>query len=135
MHGMNERLYECCLNLLLYVSSIFKKMCSQVENMNCIDRIFLNKSLPRKKALCMSYLENNTKIKNKFDIQSVKRTMKLKLDLVQEQLSGAKFGQIAGGGPSMEQVPILRQFTDQVEIKESVDSDEDISDPIPYMRK
>lgn len=46
----------------------------------------------------MAYLHNNAKIKKQWDINFSKKEMKGKLDLVQEQLSGAKFEQIAGGG-------------------------------------
>lgn len=46
----------------------------------------------------MAYLHNNKKIKKEREIQLAKRSMKLKLELVQEQLSGTKFGHIAEGG-------------------------------------
>jgi hypothetical protein len=42
------------------------------------------KSISRKKALCMSYLHNNRKIKKERDIKIIKRNMKLKLEFVQE---------------------------------------------------
>ena len=56
------------------------------------------KSISRKKAWCMAYLHNNAKIKKQKYIQFIKKEMKGKLDLVQQQLGGAKFEQIAGGG-------------------------------------
>ncbi|CAI2386722.1 unnamed protein product [Moneuplotes crassus] len=56
------------------------------------------KPFTRNKAKCMAYLHNNKKIKKEREIQIIKRSMKLKLELIQEQLGGTKFGHIAEGG-------------------------------------
>ena len=82
----------------------------------------------------MAYLYNNGKIKKARDITIIKKNMKLKLDLVQEQLSGVKFGQIAGGGaPGQENsgVPEPYQHRDS---DLSVDSQEYMA-PMPFLRK
>jgi hypothetical protein len=63
------------------------------------------KSVSKKKASCMAYLHNNAKIKKQWDISFSKKEMKGKLDLVQEQLCGAKFEQIAGGGINLVHSP------------------------------
>ena len=106
------------------------------------------KSIPRKKALCMAYLQNNSKIHKERDVKVVRKNMQLKLDLVQEQLSGAKFGQIAGRGTSganPEQMNLVgRKFlsSDMIPRKKSSGTNmfvpshsDDDEAPIPYMRK
>lgn len=82
----------------------------------------------------MAYLENNKKIKKERDIKITKRNMKLKLELVQQQLSGTKFGQIAGGVVNesgwIPNKPYQMQDGDF-----SIESSEDNIAPAPFLRK
>jgi hypothetical protein len=77
----------------------------------------------------MAYLQNNNKIKKQRDVKITKKNMKLKLELVQEQLSGTKFGQIAGGG--MTEIVQPYQITDH---DFSIDSSDAIA-AAPFLRK
>lgn len=100
------------------------------------------KSISRKKALCMAYLHNNAKVQKEKDVKTVKSNMQRKLDLVEDQLRGAKFEQIAGGGVGVRESTVLKKdtFTKQ-DIDYSIDSNEDIYNDhyneasIPYLRK
>ena len=85
----------------------------------------------------MAYLHNNKKVKKERDIQIIKRNMKLKLELVQEQLSGTKFGQIAGGGVGDSSVlpPHINPHVNPLLHNDSsLDSEEGIANA-PFLRK
>ena len=83
----------------------------------------------------MSYLHNNEKIKKEKEVVIIKRNMKLKLELVQEQLSGTKFGQIAGGGIGVGDSFVGgNAFNPYVQQDSSLDSEDGISGA-PFLRK
>ena len=52
------------------------------------------KGLSRKKARCMAYYFNNQRIKKAEFIKKIKDNMSLKLELIQQQLMGDKFGNV-----------------------------------------
>jgi len=79
----------------------------------------------------MAYYQNNLKIHKERDVKIIKRNMQRKLDLVQEQLSGAKFGHLAAVaahvGPKEGIMP-------RISNADEVSSEDEIA-PIPYLRK
>lgn len=92
------------------------------------------KSISRKKALCMAYWQNNKKIKKERDVKIIKHNMKLKLELVQEQLSGTKFEQIAGVGIGVRESAAAQQKYQMRDSDYSLDSEEALA-PAPFLRK
>ena len=91
------------------------------------------KSLSRKKARCMAYYFNNQRIKKAEFIKKIKDSMSLKLELIQQQLIGNKFGNLTKNRGNLKENK-QNLFVD--------DKDSDSSfDPIipkakrPYLRK
>ena len=77
------------------------------------------------------------KIHQQRDVKIIKKNMGLKLDLVQEQLSGTKFGQIAGRGNSIqtEQQKTMKNNIAKPKNMFVVSDSEEEEPFIPVMRK
>ena len=82
----------------------------------------------------MAYWQNNKKIKKERDVKIIKHNMKLKLELVQEQLSGTKFEQIAGVGIGLRESSAAQQKYQMRDSDYSLDSEEALA-PAPFLRK